>query len=80
MTPREIKAFATKTNMDAAYSGKRVRVKAPEKLGGKYLGYSGQFDAEKDEAVVYDYTRHKVGDQIYALMLNDMPIEVELAD
>lgn len=80
MTPNEIKAFAAKVNMDSAYAGKRVRVKAPAEKGGKYLSIHGRFDADKKDAFEYDYTKDKVGDQVRQLIEAGMPVEVELAN
>lgn len=79
MLPSEIQAFASRVGNDKQFAGKKVLIKAPADKGGKYLGYSGQFDADKENAVRYDYTRHRVGDQIQQLDEMGMKVIIELA-
>lgn len=75
----DIQGFAAKVNLNAAFSGKKVKIKAPADKGGKYLSRRGAFDADKGEAFVYDYDRDGVGRQVEQCVAAGMPIEVEEA-
>jgi hypothetical protein len=82
MHVNDIRAFARKVALDKEYlgKGKKVVIRAPDEMGGKYIGQSRQFDSDRANAFVFDYDRERVGQQVEACMRQGMDIEVEGAE